>query len=735
MKTFTLTCALLLLSCQGIFAQSKTLNLTVFLQGLYNGSSTMNVAKDENGPHWGANIADKLTIELYSAPVYSILIFSDDALLSTSGIASISVPTTYNGEYYVTIRHRNHLLTTTKFPVSFAGDVINLTFNSPEKVYGNNMVMMPDGIYVLYVGDVNQDGLADGTDLNEIGNMSDAFSRGYLSEDLNGDGLVDGSDLNIEGNWTNYFIKAFTPNLAVDGQPCPGTPVLIDTRDGKIYNTVSIGSQCWMAQNLNTGKRIRGDSVQTNNGKIEKYCYNNDETNCDVYGGLYLWKEWMNYTTPSNLNPSNRQGICPAGWHIPSDGEWCQMEQVLESTIICNSWNWHGDLLGGKLKESGTVHWDSPNTGATNESGFTVLPGGYRYPDGNFRFLHTDGYIWTSQQGATDTSYWYRAFQNNFSQIYRHDWFATIGFSGRCVRDCSSSQDAPTEGTHIPSKTQIIWNWSAVPGAIGYKWNTVNDYNTATDMGTLTTKTETGLTCSTAYTRYVWAYNACLNSLVVPLNKSTYNCVWTCGEPMTDSRDTKTYNTVQIGTQCWMQQNLNYGNRIDGMINQTNNNDPEKYCYSDLESNCNIYGGFYQWNEAMQYVTTEGTKGICPDEWHLPTETEWCTLEQFIDVSVDCNASGWIGTVVGGSMKESGTTHWSSPNAGATNSSGFNGLGSGYRSNTGPFLHGSLYAPFWSSTEFDATNAWHMHLYFDYQTIAHDATYKTNGFSVRCIKN
>ncbi len=82
----------------------------------------------------------------------------------------------------------------------------------------------------------------------------------------------------------------------------------------------------------------------------------------------------------------------------------------------------------------------------------------------------------------------------------------------------------PSEGTHVPAVTQIIWNWNSVTDATGYKWNTINDYSSSTDMVAVTTKTETGLTCHTAYNRYVWAYNSCGNSTPVTLNQTTSAC-------------------------------------------------------------------------------------------------------------------------------------------------------------------------------------------------------------------
>ena len=93
-------------------------------------------------------------------------------------------------------------------------------------------------------------------------------------------------------------------------------------------------------------------------------------------------------------------------------------------------------------------------------------------------------------------------------------------------------------------------------------------------------------------------------------------------------------------TTLRLAQNLNVGTRINGLQEQTNNGIIKKHCNGDLDSNCNVYGGLYQWDEAMQYVTTEGVKGICPTGWHLPTDAEWCTLTQYSDPTVDCNVFG-----------------------------------------------------------------------------------------------
>jgi uncharacterized protein (TIGR02145 family) len=212
-----------------------------------------------------------------------------------------------------------------------------------------------------------------------------------------------------------------------------GNPIT-DVRDGKTYNTVLIGTQCWMKSNLNTGISVLTDQNQTNNDTVEKYCYNNDLANCGVYGGLYQWDEMMNYTAASSSNPSGRQGICPAGWHIPSDAEWCQMNLYLDPTYTCSWIGYSGLDAGGKLKETGTAHWANPNTGATNSSGFTALPGGGRYPDGTSKDLTYFTYFWSSTSSFSQES-WYMILASTSSQEGRYSNARTFGFSIRCLKD------------------------------------------------------------------------------------------------------------------------------------------------------------------------------------------------------------------------------------------------------------------------------------------------------------
>ena len=185
-----------------------------------------------------------------------------------------------------------------------------------------------------------------------------------------------------------------------------------DTRDAHHYNIVKIGDQIWMAENLEIGKIINFGSEETDNGVIEKYCYNNDPNNYKIYGGLYEEGEMMNYTYDNTSKhfghkfKEGAKGICPNGWHIPSKSEWDYLIKYLGGR----------EIAGGKLKEAGNGHWSFPNTGATNESGFTALPGGgvfmEKYDD---NIVGKRAYFYTS---TTDPAYDYGMYGNFMEVLY-----------------------------------------------------------------------------------------------------------------------------------------------------------------------------------------------------------------------------------------------------------------------------------------------------------------------------
>jgi len=208
----------------------------------------------------------------------------------------------------------------------------------------------------------------------------------------------------------------------------------IDSRDGNEYNWVQIGDQVWMAENLAYLPSVNmvADGSEDAAGSYY-YVYGYDGTNVPdakatdnyaTYGVLYNWTAAMEGEASSTTNPSGIQGVCPAGWHLPSDAEWTELTDYLGGTSVA----------GGKLKETGTTHWASPNTGATNETGFTALPGGNRGSNGTFGDIGGGGSWWSATEyGATYARR--RDMNYGYSGVYRDRYSKEVGFSVRCVRD------------------------------------------------------------------------------------------------------------------------------------------------------------------------------------------------------------------------------------------------------------------------------------------------------------
>jgi uncharacterized protein (TIGR02145 family) len=189
-------------------------------------------------------------------------------------------------------------------------------------------------------------------------------------------------------------------------------PKTVQDIDSNVYKTVKIGNQTWMAENLKVTKYNDGEVIPNVTDiawallTTPGYCwYNNDISNKNIYGALYNW-----YTV-------NTGKLCPSGWHVPSDAEWKELKDYL------------GYEAGSKLKETDTTHWNSPNTGATNETGFLALPGGIR----SFSF-HSIGLmgLWWSVTAKDTAQAWSYAIHNN---LFRTENYVESGLSVRCIKD------------------------------------------------------------------------------------------------------------------------------------------------------------------------------------------------------------------------------------------------------------------------------------------------------------
>ncbi len=188
----------------------KNLVLTLYLEGLFRGGS-MAKAQNASGDEFLGDVADKITVELHNAGTYSTIVYSaTEIALSTTGQASISIPGRNYGSYYVTVKHRNSLETTTAAPVSFANGTIEYSFDVPSKAFGNNLKGVNES-YCIYAGDVNGDGFINAADINSLYSAASVFSTGYITDDVNGDGIVDAMDLILTDNNAANFIAVQKP--------------------------------------------------------------------------------------------------------------------------------------------------------------------------------------------------------------------------------------------------------------------------------------------------------------------------------------------------------------------------------------------------------------------------------------------------------------------------------------------------------------------------------------------
>lgn len=243
------------------------------------------------------------------------------------------------------------------------------------------------------------------------------------------------SEYNVWINLTSFnyvsigMVRASLPTSsgAVWNQVCFAiSPIIIDcgiindTRDGQQYQTVTIGTQCWMRQNLNYGTQVANINVMTNNSIVERACYNNTTSNCDTYGAIYTWNEAMNYGT-------NSQGICPNGWHIPTQTEFQTLINYLGATTA-----------GLQMKAPST---NIPSWDGTNSSGFTAIPGGIGQGS-NYLYLGTRETYWSSTSFSTTDAYDY-GLTTGVNTLDEANNTKNGGYCIRCLQDITTGVYTP----------------------------------------------------------------------------------------------------------------------------------------------------------------------------------------------------------------------------------------------------------------------------------------------------
>jgi len=533
--------------------------------------------------------------------------------------------------------------------------------------------------------------------------------------------------------------------------------------DGNSYTVVTIGTQTWMAENLKTTQYndvtaipLVTDEADWANLTTSGYCwYNNDAaTYKNTYGALYNW-----YTV-------NTGKLAPAGWHVPTDAEWT----TLENYLIANGYNYDGSTTGNSIAKSlaATTDWaidtdTYPIPGAigndlskNNRTGFSALPGGNHGYDGTFYNVGDLGFWWSSTENYTNYA-WGSTMAYYYSGVNRNGSKEQNGFSVRCVRDglppvviitsppvltttvvSSITTTAATSGGNITNDggetitaRGVCWSTSANPTIAGSK--TTN----GTGAGTFTSAL-TGLTANTTYFIRAYATNNAGTGYGNQVSFTT-NSV----ETITDL-DGNVYHTVTIGTQTWMAENLkttqyNDGTAIPLVTDNTSWANLTTGAYSwynnDATTNKNKYGALYNWY-------TVNTGKLAPKGWHVPTDAEWTTLENYLIA----NGYNYDGSTSGNKYAKSlaASTDWGTNYGTGTigndltknNSSGFSALPGGYRSNDdGTFDYVGNYGCWWSSTESDTNDAWTRGMYYSISYVYRYNNSKQDGYSVRCVRD
>jgi uncharacterized protein (TIGR02145 family) len=597
----------------------------------------------------------------------------------------------------------------------------------------------------------------------------------------------------------------------------------LDCTDGDSYTypVVQIGSQVWMAENLKTTHFSNGKEIRLSEPNVEdtlsNFSYYNDSTEfADIYGLFYNWYA---------IADSN--GICPAGWHIPTDAEWNILRDGLEG--------WRE--AGGKIKETGTLLWNANNTEAVNSSGFSARPGGFRNPDGLSEGLGEKGQWWSSTPFEQDSAIGYVTDYNS-AELNTLQISKQAGFSARCI---SGTPGLPTVQTGSVYPVELItatsggtvssdggayirtrgvcWGIEPLPSidgahstdssgtgsfksrienlqagvtyhvrayatnAVGIAYGADSTFTTLSEpvppvirngkvsiknsntvlvtaevvsdggdpisargvVWSLTTNPKVDLVTKTDEPGTTGAFS----SLITGLSKSvkyylrtyatnskgtsygpetTISIVIDEPGPLVTDVDGNHYQTVYIGDQLWMAENLKTRHFNDGSSMPSDALSSAAWlllttpalCYYDNDelNNKNIYGPLYNW-----YAVAD-ERELCPTGWHIPSNDEWEVLREYLGGE----------SFAGGKMKDIVSGLWSPPNTGADNSSGFTALPGGDRDD-GAF--GSIHdgTGWWSSTEVNEEDAWSHYLYYSSQSFFPSPDGKVSGCSIRCMKN
>ncbi|MDR2582997.1 MAG: hypothetical protein LBC75_05900 [Fibromonadaceae bacterium] len=447
--------------------------------------------------------------------------------------------------------------------------------------------------------------------------------------------------------------------------------------EGEIYKTVVIGTQTWFQRNLNYD--VDGSR-----------CYEDKVVNCNKYGRLYSWATAM--ALPDECNTSNcnsllsekNKGICPDGWHIPSNEEWKTLQ------------NFAGGYTAFHLKAKD--NWYEPGL---DTYGFSAMPGGYGSPESYFYYDggNYSGYWWSddvNKRVCITGPYSYDDCRRYISSNYSNGHYL---HSVRCVKDkygsTTPSSSSKPSSSSTPSSSSSVQSSSSVRASSSS--STPSSSSAAQSSSSVRESSSSSIPSS--------------SSISIKYGPSV-------------DHGGEIYKTVVIGTQTWFQRNLNYD--VEG-----------SRCYSEKEYHCDTYGKLYNWAAAMALDTScnsnscsmqinEKHQGICPKGWHIPSNQEWATLIDFVGKNYREHLKA-----------ESGWNSDNGENNNGKDTYGFSALPGGYYL-SGTFSDVGKSSFWWTATENNATYAHRRDLASG--SILDGMEYEYTGhkkwmYSIRCLKD
>ncbi|MCQ2280453.1 MAG: fibrobacter succinogenes major paralogous domain-containing protein [Bacteroidales bacterium] len=623
------------------------------------------------------------------------------------------------------------------------------------------------------------------------GTTNNPFSFGDLFEyvgyaTINGN-EVESARINQPQDSSQNFTLQFDAAIIEDGQPCPGMPAVTDY-DGNIYNTVQIGAQCWMKENMRTTHYYNGTAIATSSATSDTTAYyyhaNDDSSNDSVYGLLYNWPAAVGSSLTSAFGPQFVQGICPTGWHVPSDAEWMRLAVYVgsQSQYVCGddtthvskalaSTNYWPHYTGSS---DGYQCFPSYDTYSNNATGFSAVPAGYY--GGYYGYFGHLAALWSAREYNDTRARLHRMlYTQPILERARETKYSA--FSVRCLRDHDDGNCAILPTVTTNSIYDISANSAMVGGTVvsdggddltarGVCWSTSQN-PTIADSCTFTNGGEGSYSCcvfglfdSTTYFVRAFATNSAGTTYGQQKSFTTPTAIaynendgQPCqGSPTLTDYDGNSYNTVQIGTQCWMKENLRTTHYYDGTAIATSSTASANIAYyyhpNADSSNDSVYGLLYNWSAVMRgELSSEdnpsGVQGICPTGWHVPSEEEWnllldyvCDQSQYICGHTSHFISKALASTIGWAPNsEFFINYQCTPgyNTSDNNATGFSAVPAGY--SYGQCDNWSYSAYFWTATETSSDDVSTYILYSIDSAVEHNIYEKDMGLSLRCVRD